>query len=32
LTLGSYFIVLIPEEHVEKAFRLLEEAFRLEED
>ncbi|MEM3079196.1 MAG: hypothetical protein QXF21_02635 [Thermoproteota archaeon] len=32
LTLGSYFIVLIPEEHVEKAFRLLEEAFRVEED
>lgn len=32
LTLGSYFIVLIPEERVEKAFRLLEEAFRVEED
>jgi len=32
LTLGSYFIVLLPEEHVEKAFRLLEEAFRIEED
>ncbi|MEM2929966.1 MAG: hypothetical protein QW797_03815 [Thermoproteota archaeon] len=32
LTLGSYFVVLIPEEHVEKAFKLLEEAFRLEED
>ncbi|MGB9716953.1 MAG: aspartate kinase [Thermoproteota archaeon] len=32
LTLGSYFIVLLPEEYVEKAFRLLEEAFRIEED
>lgn len=32
LTLGSYFIVVMPEEHVEKAFRLLEEVFRVEED
>lgn len=32
LTLGSYFIVVIPEEHVEKAFKLLEEAFGVEED
>jgi aspartate kinase len=32
ITLGSYFIVVLPQEHVEKAFKLLSEAFRIEED
>lgn len=32
ITLGSYFIIVLPQEHVEKAFKLLTEAFRIEED
>ncbi|MGQ9478525.1 MAG: aspartate kinase [Thermoproteota archaeon] len=32
ITLGSYFIVILPEEHVERAFKLLTEALRIEED
>ncbi|MGQ9595814.1 MAG: amino acid kinase family protein [Thermoproteota archaeon] len=32
LTLGSYFILVLPEEYIEIAFRLLEDTFRIEED
>ncbi|MBO3770056.1 MAG: hypothetical protein QXS51_04280 [Thermoproteota archaeon] len=32
ITLGSYFIIVLPQEHVEKAFKLLTEAFKIEED
>jgi aspartate kinase len=32
ITLGSYFIVVLPQEHVERAFQLLTEAFKVEED
>jgi len=32
ITLGSYFIVVLPQEHVERAFKLLTEAFKIEED
>lgn len=32
ITLGSYFILVLPEEYIEVAFRLLEDTFRIEED
>lgn len=32
ITLGSYFILVLPEECIEVAFRLLEDTFRIEED
>ncbi|MEM3712483.1 MAG: hypothetical protein QXR97_02990 [Thermoproteota archaeon] len=32
ITLGSYFIIILPQEHVEEAFKLLSEAFKIEED
>ncbi|MEM1558206.1 MAG: hypothetical protein QXT26_08410 [Thermoproteota archaeon] len=32
ITLGSYFIVVLSQEHVERAFKLLTEAFKIEED
>jgi len=32
ITLGSYFIVVLPQEHLDKAFKLLTEVFKVEED